>query len=182
MVGSSAHGDHDALAQAAGELEGILPHPILRVGDAHLLQVGDGHLVGLLFAQSLVEAQALSELPADGQQGVEGGHGLLEDHTHLLAPEGIALLGGEGGELLAAQLDAAGDHPAVVGQQVHDGQGGDALATARFAHHAHGLILVDVKGDAPQHLIFLFPDPEGGDQILYLKHFSHRKICLLAVS
>ena len=129
-----------------------------------------------------MEPQALGELTADGQQGVEGGHGLLEDHAHLLAPERVALLGGHGGELLTVQFDAARDHPAVVGQQVHDGQGGDALAAARLTHHAHGLVLVDVEGDAPQHLVFLFTDPEGGDQILHLKHFSHRKICLLAVS
>ena len=86
----------------------------------------------------------------------------------------IALLGRERGELLSVELDAPGHHPAIVGKKVHNGQRGDALATAGLAHHAQRFVLLDIKRDAPQDLIFFFADSEGCDQIFYFKHFfSH---------
>ena len=106
------------------------------VRDPHLLQIGDGGLIGLLPAHTQVQPQPLRHLTANGQQRIEGSHGLLEDHPHLLPPEGIALLGRERGELLSVELDAPGHHPAIVGKKVHDGQRGDALAAAGLAHHA----------------------------------------------
>ena len=165
------HGDHDTLTQAAGELEGELLHPVGRVGDAHLFQIAHGGVVGLFFAHVPVENELFRHLTADGEQGIEGGHGLLKDHAHLLAPHRVPLPGGHGGQLLPVELNAAGDHPAVARQQVHDGQGGDALAAAGFAHHAERLVLLDVKGDAPQDFRFFFVDAEGGDQVLHFKHF-----------
>ena len=134
-------------------------------------KVGNGGVPGLLPAHAQVEHKPLGHLAADGQQGVQGGHGLLKNHAHALAPQGVALLGGQGGQLLAVQLNAAGDHPPVVWHQVHNGKGGNAFAAARLAHHAQGLVFLNVEGDAAQHLVFLFVDPEGGHQILDLKYF-----------
>lgn len=62
----------------------------------------------------------------------------------------------------------------LLGMKVHNGQRGDALATAGLAHHAQRFVLLDIKRDAPQDLIFFFADSEGCDQIFYFKHFfSH---------
>ena len=77
------HGDHDALAQTAGELEGELLHAFLGIGNAHLFQIGNSGGMGFGLGHSMVLAQALSELIADGEQGIEAGHGLLEDHGYL---------------------------------------------------------------------------------------------------
>ena len=94
-LGSHHHGDHHPLPEAAGELKRVLLHQIPGVRDPHLLQIGDGGLIGLLPAHTQVQPQPLRHLTANGQQRIEGSHGLLEDHPHLLPPEGIALLGRE---------------------------------------------------------------------------------------
>ena len=49
-------------------------------------------------------------------------------------------------EFLAVELDGSGDLGGL-GQQAHDGQRGDGLAAAGFAHQAHGFALADGEGD-----------------------------------
>lgn len=105
------------------------------------------------------------ELIADGEQGIEAGHGLLEDHAHFLAPHLSELTGGHAQQFLTAELDAAAADSAVFRQQSHDRKGGNAFAAAAFAHHAKRFVFMDLKGNIPDYRIFLLVDPEGGYKI-----------------
>ena len=127
----------------------------LAVGDAHHLQKVDGALLDLLLALALavVEGDDLVDLLTDAEDRVEGGHGLLEDHGDVVAPELLHdLVGGLGDIIgLVAQVQADGAlHHLALGplQQLHQGEAGDALAAAGLAHDAHGLADGHVEGDA----------------------------------
>ena len=53
----------------------------------------------------LVETEGFLDLPADGLQGVEGGHGILHDHGDLPAADAAPVLFGlEGGQVDASPL------------------------------------------------------------------------------
>ena len=50
-------------------------------------------------------------------------------------------------QILALQDDLALWHGQLLRVQSHDGKGGDRLARAGFAHHAHDLACADSEGD-----------------------------------
>ena len=128
---------------------GVVVHALLGGGDAYQLEQLDGALAGGPAAHFEVGLQGLAYLPADGQHGVEGGHGVLEDHGDLVAADVGHLVVVVIEDVLAAEVDLALDDLAGrVGYEAHDGEGGDALAGARLAHDAQGLTLVQVEGDA----------------------------------
>ena len=69
-VAGEGHGNHGALAHAAGKLVGILLGALLGVGDVHQLQVFNGLLLGLLGGEVLVVADGLHNLLAHLLGGV----------------------------------------------------------------------------------------------------------------
>ena len=127
-VAADGHGDDDALAHAARELVGIGIHALLGVGDAHAAQGLDGHGAGGLLGDVLVGADHLHHLVAHLEDGVQGGHRVLEDHGDLVAAQGHELLLGELHHVDAVEVDLAAHDLAVLGEQPHDGGGGHALA------------------------------------------------------
>ena len=147
------HGDHDALAHAAGQLVGEVLIHALAVGDAHHLQQLDGALLDLLLGAALVvvEGDDLVQLVADAEHRVQGGHRLLEDHGHRVAPQVLHDLVRRFCHIidLIAQVQAylALHHLTLWPlEQLHQGQAGNGLAAAGLAHHAHGL--ADGHGEA----------------------------------
>ena len=84
--------DHHALAHAAGELVRILVEPAFGVGDADELQQLDGAGARLRVVHSHVDRQRLGDLQPDGEQRVERGHRLLEDHRDVAAADLAHLL------------------------------------------------------------------------------------------
>ena len=86
LTGQS-HGDHNPLAHTAGELEGILLHPLFRLVDVNQPQHFHGPIPGLLLVAAGVQGDGLHQLVADGVGGVQGGHGVLEDNGDLVAPD-----------------------------------------------------------------------------------------------
>ena len=115
VVGSSAmssagagqgHGDHDALLHAAGHLVGVFGEAACGFGDADAVEGVRGDR-GPGFWRHLVEEDGLDDLAADGENGVEGGHGFLEDHGDLAAADGLHVVFGELEEVLALEKDAA---------------------------------------------------------------------------
>ena len=98
--------------------------------------------------------EVLTDLETDGVDRVEGGHGVLKDHRQVPPPEGAHLLA-VAGELVDADIplvamvgDGAALDTGELGQKLHDGGGGDALAAAGLPHHAEGAALIELEGDA----------------------------------
>lgn len=119
-------------------------------GQFHLGEQFQGALPRLLFGDFLVKQDGLHDLIAAGEHGVEGGHGLLEDHGDVVATVGAQLLFGKPGEvylaLLAVKEDlTAGNAARWIGYEAHDGQAGHRLSRTRFAHDADGFSLIDGK-------------------------------------
>ena len=123
-MANQTHGNHHPLAHSARKLVGILPHPLLHVVYAHHLEHFHGTLCSLLLGNRLVVGpQCLNQLVPDGIHGIQAGHGILENHGHLLAPEGGQLLGGQGQHILSLKGDGAAHHLSRGLEQPHDGIG-----------------------------------------------------------
>src|SRR5690606_25122373 len=74
------HGDHDALALAAGKLVRIGAQAALRLWNADEAKQLHGAGACGRPGQALVVDQRFGDLEADGKQRIEGGRRLLEDH------------------------------------------------------------------------------------------------------
>ena len=143
------HGDHDALAHAAGELVRIVVHAPLRVGDVDQPQHLGGAHHRLLGRQLLVQGDHLGDLVAHRVDRVERGHRLLEDDGDLAGADLVHLVLVERDQVPALPQDLAGLEAARRHvDQLQDRARRHGLAAARFAHHAHGLAAVDVQVDA----------------------------------
>ncbi len=142
------HGDHDALAHAAGKLVRILPEPAFGLGNAHRLQRLDGVLPGLAARKIGVRFDRLDQLAPDRQHRVERGHRLLEDHGDAVAADRLHCPFVEAGKVLAAEPDAAGgDAGGRLRQQPHDGKRGHRLARAGFAGDAQRFAAREREGE-----------------------------------
>ena len=144
-VVGNGHGDHHALAHAAGELvrEGL--QAALRVRDADQVHELDGAVVNLLFGHlRIVGDQRFLDLVADGEHRGQSGERVLEDHGDALATDLAHLKIGLAEQFLAVVGDGALDAGVLV-QQAHDGHGGHGLAGAGLAHDAEGLAGVQVE-------------------------------------
>ena len=108
------HGDHHPLLHAAGELKGILTAALGGRLDADLGQHLLGLFHGLFLAGPGVEAVHVRDLAADGHEGIQRRHRVLEDHGDVSAPHLLDLPVGEGEQFLALEADAS-PHPAALG-------------------------------------------------------------------
>ena len=176
------HGDQDPLAHPAAELAGILAQDGPGVRDVHLVQILQGLFPGRPFhapapALDRVAPQAHpAHLPdhavdhdlADGEDRVEGGHGVLGDIAHLLLNQGPFVL------VQAQDLLAGKGYPALLddrrgnAQGPQEGLGGDALAAAGLAHQAHDLTFVHLQGDPPEDPDKTVDGLEMDGQVFYL--------------
>ena len=88
------HGDHDALALAAGKLMRIVVQPLGGGRDADFLQQRLRARPGVTPAKPLVQPQRLADLRADLIDRVEARHRLLKDHPEPVAaqPPKLAIL------------------------------------------------------------------------------------------
>ncbi len=127
------HRDHDALLLAAGELVRVAVDALGGVRDAHRLQ-GAHRLGADLLAREPrpVRAQALPDLPPDGEDGVQGARGLLEDHRDVLAAQGAQPRPAQAHHVGAGDQHRAGGLGGL-GQQPEHRAGGDGLPGAGLA-------------------------------------------------
>ena len=143
------HGDHHALALAAGEFVGICAEAAFGVLQADQPQQFQGALAGLLGGKPLVDDQRFAHLLGDHVQRIEGRHRLLEDHAHHAAAhvQKPRLVRAE--HFLAVhQHAAAGMVRLRIGQQLQHRERRHGLAGAGLAHQGHRLAGIDVEGDA----------------------------------
>ena len=144
-AGNGGGNDH-ALTHTAGKLVGILFIAVFGVGNAHTLEDFDGLLLGLLMLSAEMPSDDLSDLLTDGAHRVQRGHGILEDHSDLLAADAEPLfLGGILGQIFApVQNLSAGDRTVFV-QHTDKGFGKHAFAAAGFAHDSKGFAFIKIQ-------------------------------------
>ena len=79
------HGDHDALALAAGKLMRIALEPALRIGNADLAEHLEGPRARRCSGEPAMQQQNFADLLFDGVQRIERGHRLLKDDGDVVA-------------------------------------------------------------------------------------------------
>ena len=93
------------------------------------------------------------DLAADGEQRVEAGHRLLEDHREPGAAKVRHGGLGQVEQVAALEPDAlAGEFGGGAFEQAHDGQRGEGLAGAGLADEAEGFAGVQFEGNAVDRL------------------------------
>jgi len=147
VVGSSASSslgfrrqrdrDHGALAHAAGELVRIVIDARTRRGNADMVEQGDGALANGRSIESAVGVQALANLLADGEDGVERRHRLLEDYGDLAAADRVQPMLRQLQQVDAAPVHLAGNLQRRT-EQADDRSQRQALARPGFARRGRG--------------------------------------------
>ncbi len=103
------HRDRDALPLAARELVRVGVDAPRGVGQPDAVEQRDRLPARIVRGETLVQAQRLGDLAADGVQRVQRGHRLLEDDADAVAAQ-LAQLGvAAADEFLAVEADAAAD-------------------------------------------------------------------------
>jgi hypothetical protein len=90
----------------------------------------------------------LGELVADGFDGVEGGHRVLEDHRHPLPADGSPFPGRHADEFAVAVADRTADRRGGLLEQSEEREDPDALARAGLPNDREGFRRAEVVGDA----------------------------------
>ena len=143
------HGDHDALALAAGKLMRIAAEPALRIRNADLRQHFQRPRARRGAGQAAMQQQDLADLLFDGVQRIERRHRLLEHDGDVVAAHAPHVALGERQQIAALESDRAGGMlRRRIGQELEDRQRRHRFAGAGFADQRHGLALADVERDA----------------------------------
>jgi hypothetical protein len=95
-----------------------------------------------------MDGQRLGDLQPDGEQRVERGHRLLEDHRDVAAANLAHLFVVEIEQALAVERDLAAGAPGEPRQQPHDRERRDRLAGAGFADDGDDLAAADLEAQA----------------------------------
>ena len=135
-VAGERHRDHHSLPHPTRELMRIVVRAPVRVRDADLGQQVDGPCPRLSVGHRLVGAQLLLDLPADGVDGRQRGHRVLEDHRDLTAANRPHLALREPHQVAAAVEHLALDDRVGVPDQPHHRQHRDRLAGPGLADDA----------------------------------------------
>src|SRR6185437_13244887 len=170
-IAGERHGDHRALAHAAGELMRIFLGALLRLGNAdetqHLDRLRHRGRVG----EILMQPQRLADLPPDSQHWIERRHRLLEDHRDLVAAHIAHRRFVEHEEVAPVEPDASADDAAGrIGNETHQRQRRHALAAAAFTDHRQGLAAVERERDVVDGAEQALPGEEHGLQPFDLEH------------
>lgn len=145
---TEGHGDHDALLHAAGEFVGIGAEAFFGFRDADLAQPGDDLSV-LVFNFGSMKGEGFGELGADGEDGVEGGGGFLENIGDVTSAHAAELAFVELEDVVAGYSHLASrNERRGFGQETCEGQCGGALAATTFADDGDGLTGHHGKVDA----------------------------------
>ena len=122
------HGDHDALAHAAGKLMGIVSSATGGVWNGNIGHGVDGALPGFAARERLMGEDGFCDLISDAHDRVERGHGLLKDHREARAAQLAHGVVRKLGQIARRSIFRKQDFAADTGlrrQQAHDGEGRD---------------------------------------------------------
>ena len=148
----------------------IFVQPLPGIGQAHKLQHFEGAGAGGLARHPAVEQHRFGDLIADGKDGIEARHRLLEDHANPPPPHRAhgrlrqrreVERGAAGGKQNLPRFD-----PARAGHQPQHRHRRDALAAAALPHDPQRAAALNRQADAIHGGNPAGWRVEGGDQIL----------------
>ena len=116
------HGDHHALAHAAGKLMRVNVQTRCWVRYPHQVQQIDSTLATGFLIPALMHLNGFHNLETDGVAWVQAGHGVLEDHRHFRAHQLAALFFGNALQILTVELQIFRHHATGVVNQPHNRQ------------------------------------------------------------
>ena len=122
----------------------------------------------------------LGQLLAEAQGGIEGLHGILEDHGDAVAPDLLQLPAAATHQFGLLEADMASGDLAVGPQVVDDAVGDGALAAPGFAHQSHRLAFAHRKRYIAHRLHVPGAGFIGDAQVLHLEHHLGFFFVLLA--
>ena len=170
-LAAKRHRDHHPLAHPAAQVVGVLPDAALRLGDTHQAQIFDRLFLRVGPVHAEVMLHRLGELQPDGQDGVQGSHGFLEDHADLAAPDISDLEVIEPYQILTLKAYRSPDDAAGrIRYEAENRERADGLPAARLADYRHRLAFLHVVGDAVDRL-----DDTGGGEKMRSQVFDFKK-------
>jgi hypothetical protein len=110
-VACQGHGDHNPLPLTAAQLMGIILQALLGRWYADISQELHASCVQVFVAHPFMDHDGLPDLVADGKDGIEGGHGLLEDHGDAISANPLHLFFTKIQEVLIVEDDLASHDP-----------------------------------------------------------------------
>ena len=160
-----------------GELVRVVLHPPPGLGDADELEHLPRPVHRLALARSLVDANRLGDLLADGVHRVERRHRLLEDHRDLVAADALHLAVAERHEVAPLEHDPA-PLPDLARRldQPHDRERADRLAAAGLTDEAEGLAGVELEVDPVDGPDRPLAGTEPRPQVLDPQELSHARL------
>ena len=177
------HGDHGALAQAAGQFEGVVVEGGARIRKTGEAQHVDGQFTPLCPRAAAVKMERLADLVTHRVQRRQGGHRLLEDHRYASAANGphrpAVLLERDDVDRRFATFkgivkqDAARRDLGCLRQNAHDRLGNHCLAGARFTDQRQGARRPHRQRRSLDSLDGAVSDPEADVEILDLDEGGH---------
>src|SRR5688500_15136777 len=187
-VAAQRHRDHDALAHAAGELMRVLVQPLLRIRNADQFEEIDRPCSGLILVHAEVKLNRFAQLAGDGEDRIEGGHRVLEDHRDLFAADLAHVVVGHLQDVATLEQDLAGrDLARRARNQAHDREPGHAFTAPGLADDAEGLARHDIERDVVNCLDNAVLGHELGPQITHFEQWlpgagrldvwSWRRVC-----
>ena len=159
---NQAHGNHYTLTHSTRKLVGILLHALFHIVDSHQFQHFHGSLCSFFLGNIFVVGpQGFYQLISNGVHRIQTGHGILENHGHILSPEGSHLVLCHGKYILAFKGNASSYNLSWRLEQSHDGIGFLTLSRTRLTNDSHYLSIVQVVGNSTYCLHFSSRSKEG---------------------
>ena len=134
-----AHADHDPLRHTAAELVRIRVHLRFRVRNPHPFEDRRSRSPHIARAKIRMRLEYLRDLIANREDGVERGHGILEDHGHFAAPEQPHLGFGQHQDVDSLEQNAPGGDSPRKPHQPQQRQRGNRFSAAAFADETDDL-------------------------------------------
>lgn len=115
----------------------------------------------------VVDAQGFCELGADFHEGIQRGHGLLEDEADASAAQAaegffVCIEDGCAVEGDARVLSVTGT---IFGQEAHEGHGGNGFAGTGFADEGEGFAFGDFEADVAHGVDGFFVELEADVEV-----------------
>ena len=175
-LAAQRHRDHHPLTHAARELVRVVVDAVAGGRDTDQLQQLDGPPAGRRAVQPLVQLERFADLTANGQDRIQRGHRVLEDHGDVVATHLPHVVLFELEQVTSVEHDLARDDFAGwLRNQAHQRERAHALATPRFTDQAERFALAQRE----RHPVDGLDEPVGGRELgAEVAYLQQRSLCL----